>query len=135
MMPSISSRGISFGQLDGQSLAVTSHGPDADTQTVDGNRGVTGQNLICFGESLPLFLGHPVIHGLVDPGDQASRQRGAELIRRQTVASLRVSVILSVQFQNGGGGVEETLFLSLPERPSGQSVPSCSGLPAPEAAW
>src|SRR5690606_32598247 len=72
-------------QLDGQRLAMAAHRTNPHTGAIDWNwsRG-TPQDLVGFRLAFPFFTALAIIQLLVDPGDQAARQRHAEVVDRES---------------------------------------------------
>ena len=112
----LSQRDIPF-QLDGEGLAVAAHGADAHAAAVDGDlaRGQT-EDLVGLGHALPLLPGLAVVHGRVDPGDEAAGQGRAEIGGRERWVAQGLDHV-AVQVEDGRGRVVEQLLGVLAHQP------------------
>ncbi|MNO98537.1 hypothetical protein D3C76_902850 [compost metagenome] len=94
-----------FIQLDGQRLAVATHGADAHADTIDRDRALeAAEDLVGLGLGLPLFTALAVRQFLVDPRDQAAGQRHAEVFGRVGFAAHGLGD-LAVDVEDGAGRV------------------------------
>ncbi|CAJ1775970.1 hypothetical protein LMCDFJHI_00677 [Aeromonas salmonicida] len=73
-----------FFEFDGEGLAVATQGTDPHAQTIHRNGGIFDpQDLVGLGLALPLFAALAVVELGVNPGDEATGQRHAEVVHRQ----------------------------------------------------
>src|SRR5690606_41910667 len=74
-------------QLDRQRQAVAAHRADADANAVDGNGLAGAEDLVDLGLPLPFLPGLAAVHLLVDPGNEAARQRRGAVRARPTLTN------------------------------------------------
>jgi hypothetical protein len=101
MMASISLSGRSFFSFTVRARLWQRMAPIRTHRPSTGMVLAGAEDLVDFGLALPLFLGLAVVELLVDPGDQAARQRRAEELGRHVFANALGH--LAVDVENGGG--------------------------------
>ena len=114
-------------QLDGERLAVAAHGTHAHAHAVDRDLcTIAAEDLVRLDLRLPFLAALAIPKVLVDPGQQARRERVAELRLRQRGRAQRVGH-RTVDVEHGARRVLEQRLRATSSR--------MLAAPAPEAAW
>ncbi len=88
---------------------MAAHGADAHADAVHRYRALEAtEDLVGLGLAFPLFAALAVWQSLVDPRDQAARQRHAEVLGRERLAAHGFSH-LAVDIQNGAGRIGQII--------------------------
>src|SRR4030095_11897208 len=87
-------------------------GADSHAEAIDRSRGraearALAEDLVGLGAAFPFFLAHAVTEILVDPGDQAAAERGAEIRGLRGAQRLLSRQHLAVDLQDSRLGIGE----------------------------